>query len=670
MEILESQVAKIQLGNTKQTSAFVLTFAEKAPQNDSELFAVVELPLFNPAAAADCERIAQALWATLKRAYKRTVNDTTFELALGEINEELGKLATLGQTNWIGKLNAIVAVKTGVVFNIATTGKVMALLFRDSEFTDITDSPKLRHPLKTFENFATGKLKPGDLLLLSTAELFNHVSVDRLKTILLENALTLAAQRIVSMLEDNAGPEVAFGTMLIYEGLPGATEPAEQPMNLESFLPKQRSVGALLKVAHGAAKKVFNQHNLKKGLDHGKKLLAKRPKVSIANMAEMGKKNLQSLTANSTTVSQAKLEQLRSLSKPKKFFAASAVILVIAVIINITLAKNIKQNEVEDTGFSQSITQIQKLLADADSALLYEDDQLASSSLQNALSLLASLRDLSGQQEATLAPLRAQASELQMKIEKVTVASVENLGSLSAANHLIALPERLATETGGAIVSYNKTTGGIEDGVLKAPTRITLSAFTKDNTAVTYDDQGLSVWNTNTGTMGNAFYQFVPKPTELAGMQYYPGNERVYLIDKAKGQIINFVVSATSLSRPVVWITTPELRSALDIAIDGSIYVLYPGEVSKYNQGRPAEFNTPALTPPLSDSGKIFTERDAQNIYILDSGNKRVVILDKQGKLQNILTSPEITAPQDFAVEEASRTIYILNNGSLLKLTY
>jgi rRNA metabolism SBDS family protein len=50
-----------------------------------------------------------------------------------------------------------------------------------------------------------------------TPDLFKHLSIDRLKNILSNNTLEIGAQEVVRILEDNAGPEVAFATLLVQE---------------------------------------------------------------------------------------------------------------------------------------------------------------------------------------------------------------------------------------------------------------------------------------------------------------------------------------------------------------------------------------------------------------------------------------------------------------------
>ena len=150
------------------------------------------------------------------------------------MNAELGKQATLGQTNWVNKINCILGVRTGKVFNIATTGKTTAFLMRDGELTDLNCSSPKPHPLRTFENFASGKLQLNDILILSTPQLFNHISVDKIKTILSQGNFLKSAGQIIEILKANASPEISFGTILVLESKPG--ELPEEEINLEEYI--------------------------------------------------------------------------------------------------------------------------------------------------------------------------------------------------------------------------------------------------------------------------------------------------------------------------------------------------------------------------------------------------------------------------------------------------
>ena len=220
---------------------------------------VAELPMFNPAAEDSCERICLAIASTLKRSYRRPFGPDNFENAISQINDELGKLAGLGQTQWIDRLNCMLAVKEGSNLNITSTGKVAAYLLRNGEFTDISCSAGQSHPLKTFENYASGKIRLGDLLLLSTVQLVNYLSLERLLGIMMRSNFLTGSQTILALLKEVADPQVSFGVLLNLQVAPGQAPEAE--VDLEDFVaePKKMAASPLAAVL-AYLKTMFNPH--------------------------------------------------------------------------------------------------------------------------------------------------------------------------------------------------------------------------------------------------------------------------------------------------------------------------------------------------------------------------------------------------------------------------
>lgn len=668
MDTLETNVAKITLGNSKQTNTYVLTLAEKAQQPDSEVFAVVSLPVLNPAALDDCERIASALITALKRSFKRSSTENTFELALSEINDEMGKLGSLGQQNWTGKISAVVGARKGSSLFVATTGKTTALLIRNGEVSEITESSQAKHPLKTFEAFSSGKLKPKDLVILTTTELFNHLSLDRIKSLLENNTLEIAAQEILSLLEDNAGPEVAFGTLLIQETEPG-TEYAKD-LTTASYGVDDRPLKDKL-TAH--AKKILNKEtatNIWKGLQGA----AKKPKISVDKLSKIAEYGSQSASFLKDKAQSAKnfdyrspISNFRTASRPKQFFIVSVIVLVIAIATNITISQNRKANQEKEQVFATAIAQVENLLSDSESKLLFKDNNGALELLSQASTELQGITPESDEQKDKTEKLTSTIQDLQNKILNITPTDVQNLGTLSNADHLMSLPGMIATATGSTIVSYNIADGSIEDGKLRSPVDILNSVSFDSLRTVIFDGQGLRVWTPASGETGEPFYQNLPRPSFLVAMDRYETNSRVYILDTEKSQITSFLVSETSISRPSVSVSDDVLSSAYDFAIDGSIYVLTTDGVTKFLAGKKVEFKLPTLTPELNPAGKIATSKDMTYVYILDPTG-RIVITSKTGDLVKVLANDQLKGADDFVIDEPGGVIYVLNSGSLLKV--
>ncbi len=116
----------------------------------------------------------------------------------------------------------------------------------------------------------------------------------------------------------------------------------------------------------------------------------------------------------------------------------------------------------------------------------------------------------------------------------------------------------------------------------------------------------------------------------------YYGN--FYVLDAGANQIFRYLPAETGYPTP------PEqyfadgipvnLNDAVDMTIDGAIYVLYhDGHIARFLSGEPVPFEVSGLDVPLKDPTAIFTpSEDAPMLYVADAGNRRIVQLSKEGK--------------------------------------
>lgn len=704
MEQTESQIAKIQIFSPKTASNYIHTTAEKAAASDSELYLVAELPLLNPAALEGCQQICLAVSSSLKRTYKRPLTDESFENAISQINEELAKLASMGQTYWVDKFNCVLAVKNGEHFHIASCGKVSAYLLRNGEFTDISCSTQKTHPLKTFENFATGKLKLGDLVILSNTKLLNYISIDRLKEILTKNNFLTASQTIIELLKENAGPEVAFGTILNLQ-VPYGKQHSDE-IDLENYIVDNSSgrfnlqnVTSFLKSLLGAASAKrpaktelpktlssnLDSKDIKKipSLEEMVKISSPKNSISFLNKfssakdflshgLELTKKFFKNLPKILSGAGKSfSKENISQLSGPKKFFFIAAGFLILAFILNLGITVYLKNNRKTKTEVVNKLSEINIALNNTESLLLYRDEKKARESFEIAQSSLPNMEEIPEEQQQEYKNITARMDGLKKQIERTVELEAQELGGLADAERLINLPEYIAVQAGNSIVSYNKQTGSIEDGKLKNTSPIIAALAIKPGITTVYNGEYLAVWDYSSGTVGQTLISSVPAKENFVGLAYYPTNNRVYVIDKQKKQVINFLVNVNRLQNPVVAISeTTDLGNAIGIAIDGSIYVLNTNGISKYQAGKLAQFEMPFLFKPFSGQGKIYTEINWQNIYLLDQGNNRILVLDKSGELVNTIISQDFTNLKDFIVDEANKTIHVLNGSSLLKVNF
>jgi hypothetical protein len=119
--------------------------------------------------------------------------------------------------------------------------------------------------------------------------------------------------------------------------------------------------------------------------------------------------------------------------------------------------------------------------------------------------------------------------------------------------------------------------------------------------------------------------------------------------------------------------STVDLSNAVDMAIDGHIYILYQhGEIKKFLGGEPALFQITGLDVPLNNPTAIYTAPDeqAQYLYVADAGNQRIVQLTKDGQFIRQL-KPRLEDEGVFNdlksiyVDELSEKMFVLNGSSL-----
>lgn len=156
--------------------------------------------------------------------------------------------------------------------------------------------------------------------------------------------------------------------------------------------------------------------------------------------------------------------------------------------------------------------------------------------------------------------------------------------------------------------------------------------------------------------VGENYYVFTPtgiytdkklliKPSEkwgqIKGLKTFGGN--IYLLDAGNSQIWKYQNTDLGFTEIAPYLRTgsADLSKTISFAIDGSIYVLSSsGNVAKFSGGYPEDFTISGLEVPLSNPASLFTSDEVNNLYILDSGNNRVVILDKKGIYQSQYALP------------------------------
>ncbi len=147
-----------------------------------------------------------------------------------------------------------------------------------------------------------------------------------------------------------------------------------------------------------------------------------------------------------------------------------------------------------------------------------------------------------------------------------------------------------------------------------------------------------------------------------------PYQTNLYLLDQKKG-VLKYVASGSGFEKSSYFKQTPNLSKAVSMSIDGSVWILFQdGTIFKYTRGESDGFKASGLDKQLANPTKIFTDLDTDNVYILDSGNSRIVKLSKSGAFQAQYQNTVLGNARDFEVMEKDKKIHVLSEGKVYEI--
>lgn len=163
-----------------------------------------------------------------------------------------------------------------------------------------------------------------------------------------------------------------------------------------------------------------------------------------------------------------------------------------------------------------------------------------------------------------------------------------------------------------------------------------------------------------------------PLPERPIAAGTYEG--QFYVLDSAEsgGQIWRYRPQGNAYPRPPepYFATLPEdgLQNAIDMAIDGHIYLLYEnGTIRKFLGGELQPFEVRGIPGGLGEvAGFTVDPEGSGSVYVVDRGNGRVVELHPDGRFKaQFRADGMFGALESVAVGEGSERLYVLDGGQL-----
>lgn len=146
----------------------------------------------------------------------------------------------------------------------------------------------------------------------------------------------------------------------------------------------------------------------------------------------------------------------------------------------------------------------------------------------------------------------------------------------------------------------------------------------------------------------------------------YAGN--LYILDKDASSIWRYQGNGGVFDPKQNWFgpgIAPSLSNIIAWTFDGNIWMLTKdGNILRFSQGSPVDFSLKDLDKSIQGSD-IFTTQDSKYLYILDTSNARVLVVDKDGNYKAQYISDNIKNAKKIIVSEADKKIILLEADKL-----
>lgn len=714
--------------NKKSKELFCNTFVYE-PTNISEkvlgnLYMVGEVDLPHKSQQHNSSYLINLIASIIKREYycdpKRSPLES-IESALVKANFALSDFAENGNINWMHHLHFVIATIADNVLHLTQTGYAKCLLLREEEITDIGKSlpskEKDFNPLKTFLHVASGTIEINDKILITTPEMFNILSLEKLRRIILAGNVKDNIKELQNIIEENDSPgatgfiiikiqekeslqnakndishvnfqsprdadiEQAYAEKFNNEELPKSEENniAEQASSkiISLSLKILAKIYELAKIYFIAFLKLLANLIVKLYKAAIKKLKDKKDNAAENNSENKKEKTpfkFREIHTRAINILTNYIKSFQNLPKKKKL----AVYIFISLIIFFSIGTFGISRKKENSEFAYKqqaealANETQQKIAKAENSLSINDFDQTKKLLDEANSSIEQLKQNSKDNayNERIQQFTASSKDIYNKLHKITeISQPEFIGKMP-------IDTQKCVKIKDTLYCYGLSSNSLYKlNILEEKNIITdieneignnfESIAAIDNTLILLTKKpSIIIYNTDTEKSSALDLKIVDP---IIAMDSY--GKYLYFIT-SKNEIIK---ASGVLSGQIItskWIKKENLETlfASDITLDGDIFVANSdGSISKYSSGEfVTNFNIGNLDKFASP--EILTNANTNYLYFLDKVQQRIIICDKQGVLSKQILSDELNNLKNIFLE-SNNSIYILNADKIYKIT-
>lgn len=681
------------------------------PEREGYVFAIIAVEKQKPTDPTPLPVIEHHLEDFTERFANEAHPQRQFEIFLNALNTDLAEHVRRGAWSTpINQFHAVVGVVCEEHMFLSGTGDVSALFLHRKpssqryQVFNLARSIQTEQALPTWEKpFAVvldGDMHTGDVLCLSNQDLVRTIDQEELNTLLASLPPKSAVAKIRQYFPASTNLSLVIIKGDANEALPSTSSTATpvSHASIEDLEQMQQKTDDLLgestsPLATLTASRKKTSSPSRTAQDS---IRATRPPSTAVRIGSASVRMIGSAVAGighliikpftrDRSVAMPSMKARPNIKKPKAWFKAlpkSSKGLLVAALGCIVLfglgtgAFLYKRAEgAKRVAYESQVARVEDLLTQAEGALIYKDRTKAKQLIENAKTELATLPATTPEEQMNIERLTARIDTHQDNLRNIIrVSQPTTLGNLPEGTTGAALvkigPDIIVLDTEAN--AYKQTTDGSalakEEGV-KGSVGRPLSVAVNNTQVLFLDDRpGLSSYDTESKQSKVLEYD-VQKYAPRAITTY---NGRLYALGTLDGapQILRSSSSSNGFGTPSAWIKTrtSDLTNAVSLAIDTRIYVLTSsGTITAFLEGNELGWKSIPIDPPLTATTSLLTDSDSDYLYVLEPTTKRIVVFKKQdGTFVSQYEFTTDTTPVSFAVDETTKTLFLLTANTLL----
>jgi len=736
-EILISELF-LESATNRQTINRVFNFEipSGAAHAGGSVFGIIKIDSIHPV----YERLVDGFLDAIEKFYQEEHNldfAAEFEKSLQTINKTIFDfIGREANPIDLSKINILICASSEDNLSFTAIGSVNMLFFQKQDgkgfrVFDLTKNigtkPEEIKTTKLFENVMYGSIQPGDVIIIANPELLETFSEERLQPIITGNkpAESVALLRDQLLSSTVKGGYTAIIIQYHEEPIPVGTEAV--PKNFQGSLEhlkttEQETSKYLVGGGSGVFSKIFSTVTTSvmsilpaKSPKYEEKIapaprelpkkiirffvwlgavivkaftvslnFIKNSAVVILNLGGRRKDVLSSYKSDISTAGNRGVSWFNALGKMNKSIFIVALIIILIFIWSLIYLNYRGAKEEEVAAYNSKVIEITQKKDEAESSLIYGDEERARELVEEALVAIAELPDKKRDQreikEGLIADIEKLRGDLRHEtapddLEKITDLPQPGEGeTLDFAYYLYESDSRfLALSKNKDLYIWLREQDAWQkvDWENEEIQSITASLKIEENKYLVIDARpGIS--EVDTADLSWKVVDFATSDGQKQFVDLASWNRNLYILDPGAGQIFKHNYTASGYGAGSAWISSSaDINDAVSVAIDGSIYILKSnGEVYKFYTGTKENWSITAVDPPLVQPTKIWTHEDIDYIYILEPTNKRVVVVDKDGKLKNQYKLNDVEGIKDFYIDRSARKIWVMAGNGIWKFGF